>query len=140
MFGWPHFLPLFMRTHFDNQNHEKNTQKHQHYLKILRLLTAFTPCLTSFSISKNKRSRTRYRLKGRLQSQAQQCLRWQQYWHNSKEYLESCQTSKMELFAKIVNGFLPLTILAKNFMSGAWLGSEVASGIVTNILNQECFT
>ena len=35
--------------------------------------------------------------------------------HNiSEEYSESCQTSKMELFAKILNGFQLLTIFAKS--------------------------
>ena len=29
-------------------------------------------------------------------------------------YLEFCQTSKMDCFAKIVNGFYPLTILVKH--------------------------
>ena len=29
-------------------------------------------------------------------------------------YSEPCQTSKIELFAKIVNGFQPLTIFAKS--------------------------
>ena len=30
--------------------------------------------------------------------------------------LEPCQTSRMELFVKLVNGFKPSTILAKRFI------------------------
>ena len=30
-------------------------------------------------------------------------------------YLAPCQTSKMKIFAKTVNGFLPLTLFIKNF-------------------------
>ena len=36
-----------MYVHFDNQSQGKNTQKHQHYLPIIRLLLAFTPSLTT---------------------------------------------------------------------------------------------
>ena len=32
----------------------------------------------------------------------------------SQEYLEPCQASKMEFFAKIVTAFQPLTIFGKN--------------------------
>ena len=35
-----------MRTHSDDQNQEKNTQKHQRYLQIITLLPAFTSSLT----------------------------------------------------------------------------------------------
>ena len=35
----------------------------------------------------------------------------------AKAYLESCKTSKMNILAKIVNGFRPLTISAKSTLS-----------------------
>ena len=39
----------------------------------------------------------------------------------SDAHLGPCQTSKMELFAKIVNfSLLPFTILAKCFIIGVW--------------------
>ena len=34
----------------------------------------------------------------------------------TEAHLEPCQTSKMDHFAKIVNSFQPLTILAKRFI------------------------
>ena len=40
---------------------------------------------------------------------------------------ETCQTSKMERFAKIVNDFQLLTILAKCSLIDVWQGSEYAS-------------
>ena len=43
-------------------------------------------------------------------------------------YLEPSQLSKMKLFAKIVNSFQPLTILAKGSILDVWLGSECAFG------------
>ena len=39
---------------------------------------------------------------------------------DSEKYSEPCQTSKMEIFAKIVNGFLFLTIFAKNLRIRLW--------------------
>ena len=44
-----------------------------------------------------------------------------------KAYSESSQTSKIELFAKIFNGFHPLTVSAKNSTLVAWLGSVCVS-------------
>ena len=44
----------------------------------------------------------------------------------SEAYSETCQTSKMELFAKRVNGWLPLTFFAKNSISDPWRDSEYA--------------
>ena len=41
---------------------------------------------------------------------------------------ELCKVSKMESFAKIVNGFKPLTIFAKLSILDVWLGSEYTSG------------
>ena len=40
---------------------------------------------------------------------------------------EPCQTSKMELFVKIINGFYPLTIFTKSSISGVWQSSEYDS-------------
>ena len=45
----------------------------------------------------------------------------------TEAYSESCQTSKMERFAKIVNSFKPLTIFAKCPILGDWQSSECAS-------------
>ena len=41
----------------------------------------------------------------------------------SGEYSEPSQTSKMELFAKIVGGFQPLSIFSRSFILDAWQGS-----------------
>ena len=41
-------------------------------------------------------------------------------------YSEPSRTSKMELFAEIVNGWNVLTIFAKNFILDVWMGSEYA--------------
>ena len=49
-------------------------------------------------------------------------------WANSKVYLKPSETSKMELFMKIINGLKPLTISAKTFHHV----------VITYILN-ECF-
>ena len=55
-----------------------------------------------------------------------------EYQHEKKNpyradvYSGPCQTSKMELFAKIVNSFLPLTIFKKRFVLDGWQGSEYA--------------
>ena len=47
-------------------------------------------------------------------------------------YSEPCQTYKMELFAKIFNGFPPLTVLAKSSILDIWLGSKYAFGKYKN--------
>ena len=47
-------------------------------------------------------------------------------------YSEPCQTSKMELFLKIINGRKPLTIFAKSSILDVWLGSERAFGLVSS--------
>ena len=38
-----------------------------------------------------------------------------------------CQTSKMESFPKLVNGFHPLTVFVKQSILDVWKGSEYAS-------------
>ena len=38
----------------------------------------------------------------------------------SEAYSEPCQTCKMERFAKIFNGFYPLTNFAKRFILDVW--------------------
>ena len=43
---------------------------------------------------------------------------------NSEVYSETCQTSKIERFAKIVHGFDPLTIFKKFSILDVWQGSE----------------
>ena len=42
-------------------------------------------------------------------------------------HLETSQTSKMEVFANIVNGWKPLTILAECSILDVWKGSEYPS-------------
>ena len=44
-----------------------------------------------------------------------------------KVYLEPIQTSKIELFVKIVNSLMPLTILTKSSILDVWLGSKNAT-------------
>ena len=46
---------------------------------------------------------------------------------STEVYSELCQTYKMELFAKIVNGFQLLTIFAKNAILDVLQGFECAS-------------
>ena len=50
-----------------------------------------------------------------------------QYETVSERYSEPSQTSKMELFVKVVQGWSPLTISAKNFIINVLLSSEYAS-------------
>ena len=49
---------------------------------------------------------------------------------------EPCHTSKMELFAKIVNDIQPFTIFAKSTTSDVLQGSEYASDGCDQILPQ----
>ena len=49
-------------------------------------------------------------------------------------YLEPSRTSEMELFAKIVKGFQPLTIFAKSFILDVGLGSVDSSGLPDCVL------
>ena len=48
----------------------------------------------------------------------------------SEAYSELCQTSKMELFGKIVQIFQASSIFAKSFILDVWHDSEKASGPV----------
>ena len=48
------------------------------------------------------------------------------YFSNSEAYSEPYQLSKMERFAKIINGFQPLTIFAKQSILDVWQDSEYA--------------
>ena len=43
---------------------------------------------------------------------------------NSEAYSKPCQTSKMDVFAEIVNGFSFLTIFAKSFILEVWQDPE----------------
>ena len=52
---------------------------------------------------------------------------------HAKEYSKPNQTSKMEFFAKINNGFHPLTIFTKNSILDVWLGSEYPSAWTTKL-------
>ena len=46
------------------------------------------------------------------------------YHHNEEAYSEPCQTTEMKLFAKKVNSWKPLTIIAKISILDVLLGSE----------------
>ena len=52
---------------------------------------------------------------------------------NSEGYSEPCQTSKMDVFAKIVNGFSSLTIFAESSVLDVWQESEFASEASKNL-------
>ena len=54
---------------------------------------------------------------------------------NPEAYLEPCQTSKMELFTKIVNGFSYLNIFAKSSISDVSQNSEFASEVSNDLQN-----
>ena len=54
---------------------------------------------------------------------------------NPEAYSEPCQTSKMELFAKIVNGFSYLNIFAKSSISDVSQNSEFASEASNDLHN-----
>ena len=49
--------------------------------------------------------------------------------HNSEVYSEPCQTYKMEIFGKIVNGFQLLTIFSPSSILYVRLGSKYAFAI-----------
>ena len=53
--------------------------------------------------------------------------------------LQSSQTSKMELFAKIVNGWKPLFIFTKGSILDLWLGSEYTSEQIILSVYIVCF-
>ena len=46
---------------------------------------------------------------------------------------EFCQTSEMDLFAKIVINEKPFTIFAKNSFLGVWQSSEYASELASKV-------
>ena len=46
---------------------------------------------------------------------------------------ESCKTSKMELFAKIVKNEKPFTIFVKTSILDVWQGSEYASELASKV-------
>ena len=48
-------------------------------------------------------------------------------------YSEPCQTSKMMLLPKILNGFLPLNNFTKIFILDVWQGSDFASVIFSKV-------
>ena len=50
----------------------------------------------------------------------------------SKANLQSCKTSKMELFAKIVRK-KPFTVLGRTSILGVWSGSEYASALALKV-------
>ena len=49
--------------------------------------------------------------------------------HNTETYSEPCQTSKMEFFAEIGNGWKPLTSFTRNSILDLYQGSEYVSVI-----------
>ena len=63
-------------------------------------------------------------------------------WLDRKEFSEPSQTSKMELFEKIVNDFQFLTIFPKSFILDLWLasgyvfaakGNKISKGFYSNV-------
>ena len=50
-------------------------------------------------------------------------------------YSKTSQTSKIELFKKIVNGWKPLTIFAKSFILDVLLGSGHTFAVISYIDN-----
>ena len=52
---------------------------------------------------------------------------WAEMRKKIEAYSKPSQTSKMDFFAKIVNGFHLLTNFVKSFILNVWLGSECAS-------------
>ena len=55
------------------------------------------------------------------------CVQRENVWHTAKAYLEPSQTSKIELFVEMVNGFEPLTIFVKSSILDVCLGSQCVS-------------
>ena len=54
-----------------------------------------------------------------------------------RAYSEPCQTSKMNLFAQIVNGIHPFTIFAKSSILEVRLVSECAHCLAKNVLHND---
>ena len=52
-------------------------------------------------------------------------------WEHLEVYTKPCQIFKKKCFAKIINGFLPLSIFAKRSILDIWEGSEYAPGTVS---------
>ena len=69
---------------------------------------------------------TRY-FKHNIYYNIQQNLSKQFTLHSAEAYSEPYQTSKIELFSKIVDSFHLLTIFSKSFILDAWQVSEYAS-------------
>ena len=62
---------------------------------------------------------------------------WQDSLSNPEAYLEPCQISKMEVFAKIVNGYKRLgELFVKHFIFDVWLDSEYASVICYSLFRK----
>ena len=65
-------------------------------------------------------------------NQTKNIIKCQMSIENSEAYLEPCQTSKTDIFAKIINGFQSLTIFAKSSITDIWQGYENVSEISLN--------
>ena len=48
-------------------------------------------------------------------------------WEKAETHSEPSQTSKMEPFAEIINGWKPFTIFGKRSFSDVWMGFEYVS-------------
>ena len=59
---------------------------------------------------------------------------------HSEAYSEPCQTSKMKLLPKIINGFYPLNIFTKNFILDVWQGSDYSSVIFSKVAGLQLST
>ena len=55
----------------------------------------------------------------------------------AEAYSEPSRTSNMELFAKIIKGYLLLTIFVKISTLDVWLGAEYASRIFRSFMNEK---
>ena len=63
-------------------------------------------------------------------------LRWSFFLKSSlgsETNSESCQTSKMELSAKIVKNEMPFTMFVKTYIMDAWQASEYASELASKV-------
>ena len=63
-------------------------------------------------------------------------LRWNFFCKSllgSEANWESCQTSKMELFVKLIKNEKPFTIFVKSFILDVWQGFEYASELPSKV-------
>ena len=101
-------------------------------LKVRKFTNLF--CLTTFSFNYFKSSASSFFLVFPVTCYLVICYLWYSNWFknetfvtlegNSEAYSEPCQTSKTEVFTKIVNAFSFFTNFAKSSILGVWQDSE----------------